>query len=87
MFVAARALATYLVLGCVGRGVRSDLRVRPGPAAPVAPAPAAPAACVDLGIWKFANLEVWGFGNPEIGGPKLPKIKMIPARTPNNNIF
>ena len=57
-FVAARALATYLIPGCVGRGVRlgSENSSAVG------------------GVWKSGNLEIWDFGNLEIWGPGNPEI-------------
>ena len=56
--VAARALAMYLIPGCVGRGVRlgSENSSAVG------------------GVWKSGNLEIWDFGNLEIWGPGNPEI-------------
>ena len=50
LIVAARALATYLIPGCVGRGVRlgsesSSVSDSAG------------------GVWKSKNLEIWEFGD------------------------
>ena len=57
-YIAARALATYLIPGCVGRGVRlgSENSSAVG------------------GVWKSGNLEIWDFGNLEIWGPGNPEI-------------
>ena len=48
--VAARALATYLIPGCVGRGVRlgSESSSGGGPG----------------GVWKSGSFEIWGPGSP-----------------------
>ena len=57
--VAARALATYLIPGCVGRGVRLGSENSSGGGA-------------GGGVWKCGNLgkswnfDIWGPGNPEI---------------------
>ena len=59
--IAARALATYLILGCVGRGVRLGSESSSGAAA-------------GGGVWKSGNLEIWDFGNLEIWGPGHPEI-------------
>ena len=59
--IAARALATYLVPGCVGRGVRLGSESSSATAAVV-------------GVWKSGNLEIWDFGNLEIWGPENPEI-------------
>ena len=50
---AARALATYLILGALGDGSGWDLRV----------CPAAPAASGNLDICGPGNLEILGPGN------------------------
>ena len=60
--VAARALATYLIPGCVGRGVRLGSANSSG------------AAAAGGGVWKSGNLEIWEFrdlgpGNAEIWSP------------------
>ena len=57
--VAARALATYLVPGCIGRGVRLGSES---------------SSVVVGGVWKSGNLEIWDFGNLEIWGPENPEI-------------
>ena len=76
--VAARALATYLIPGCVGRGVMLESESSSG-------AGSAGVGGVwksgsleicefgDLGTWKSRNLEMWGSGNPESGVPKIGK--------------
>ena len=76
-YVTARALATFLIPGCVGReGSGWDLRLRPA------------AASGNLGTWKSGNLEIWGPGNPQIwrsgdleiqkfGVPKIKQLKII----------
>ena len=48
--VAARALATYLIPGCVGRGVRLGSENSSG------------AGAAGGGVWKSGNLEIWKFG-------------------------
>ena len=58
--VAARALATYLIPGCVGRGVRLGSESSSGGGAGGG------------GVWKSGNLEIWDFGNLEIWGPGNP---------------
>ena len=50
--VAARALATYLILGCVGRGVRFGSESSSGSGGAGAG-----------GGWKSGNLEIWEFGD------------------------
>ena len=57
-FVAARALATYLIPGCVRRGVRlgSENSSGGGGAGGVWKSG-------NLVTWKSGNLEVWGRGN------------------------
>ena len=52
--IAARPLATYLIPGCVGRGVGLGSES------------SAPAESGNLETWKSGNLEIWGPGNPEI---------------------
>ena len=47
--VAARALATYLIPGCVGRGSGWDLRIRPAPA---------PAASGNLGMFVGIKIDL-----------------------------
>ena len=56
--IAARALATYLIPGCVGRGVRLGSE----------------SSSVAGGVWKSGNLEIWDLGNLEIWGPGNPEI-------------
>ena len=56
--VAARALAMYLIPGCVGRGVRLGSE----------------SSSATGGVWKPGNLEIWNFGNLEIWGPGNPEI-------------
>ena len=58
--IAARALATYLIPGCVGRGVRLGSE--------------SSSVVVVVGVWKSWNLEIWDFGNLEIWGPGNPEI-------------
>ena len=59
--IAARALATYLIPGCVGRGVRLGSE-------------SSSVVVVVGGVWKSGNLEIWDFGNLEIWGPGNPEI-------------
>ena len=61
--IAARALATYLIPGCVGRGVRLGSENS-----------SATATAAVGGVWKSGNLEIWDFGNLEIWGPGNPEI-------------
>ena len=62
--IAARALATHLIPGCIGRGVRLGSENSSGGAA-------------GAGVWKSVNLETWGPGNPEIWGPENKKQKIL----------
>ena len=64
MQIAARALAMYLIPGCVGRGVRLGSESSSG----------ATGATGGGGVWKSGNLEIWDFGNLEIWGPGNPEI-------------
>ena len=50
-FIAARALATYLIPGCVGRGVRLGSEGSSG------------GATGGGGVWKSGDLEIWEFGD------------------------
>ena len=74
VLVAARALATYLIPGCVGRGVRlgsEGSSVGGGGGG---------------GVWKSGNLGIWRSGGLEIqkfGGPKNQKHK----NSQNSNPF
>ena len=63
-----RALATYLISGCVGRGVRLGSQSSSGGAGGVWKSE-------NLGTWKSRNLEIWGPGHPEIWGLKNQKKK------------
>ena len=75
-----RVLATYLIPGSVGRGVRLGSENSSG-------AGGAGVGGVwksgnleiwefgDLGAWKSRNLEIWGPGNPEIWGRQNQKNK------------
>ena len=54
--IAARALATYLIPGCVGRGVRLGSESSSG-------------AGGGGGVWKSGNLEIWEFGDLGIWRP------------------
>ena len=60
--VAARALATYLIAGCVRTGVRFVSESSSGGGAG--------------GVWKSGNLEIWGPRNPEFGVQKIRKTKL-----------
>ena len=75
--VAARVLATHLIPGCVGRGVRLGSESSSGSSV---------WKSGNLVTWKSGNLEIWGSGNPEIwrsgdldiqkiGVPKIKKLK------------
>ena len=57
--IAARALATYLFPGCVGKGVKLGSESSSVGAGGVWKSG-------NLGTWKSRNLEIWGPGNPEI---------------------
>ena len=59
LIVAARALATYVIPGCVGRGVRLGSENSSGGAAGAAGG----------GVWKSGNLEIWEFGDLGIWRP------------------
>ena len=69
--VAARALATYLIPGCVGRGVRlgSENSSDGGGAGVWKSGNLEIWEFGDLGAWKSRNLEIWRPGNPEMWGP------------------
>ena len=77
--IAARALATYLIPGCVGRGVRLGSE---------SSSVGGVWKSGNLEIWDFGNFEIWGPGNPEIlrfgdleiqnvGIQKIKKIKSL----------
>ena len=73
--VEARALATYLIPGCVGRGVRLGSENSSGGGG----------GGGGSGVWKSGNLETWGPGNPEIWVPKNKKsILKIQIRSAQN---
>ena len=83
--VAARALATYLILGCVGREVRLGLESSSGGGGVWKSGYLEIWEFGDLGAWKSRNLETWGPGNPELWGPKneqkiIIKIKIRSAQ-------
>ena len=59
--VTAGALATYLIPGCVGRGVRLGSE-------------SSSATAAGSGAWKSGNLEIWDLWNLEIWGPGNPEI-------------
>ena len=59
--IAARALATYLIPGCVGRGVRLGSESSSG-----AGGGGGVWKSGNLEIWESGHLEIWGLGNPEI---------------------
>ena len=63
--MAARALAAYLIPGCVGRGVRLGSESSSGGAGGGDSAPA-PAVSAKLGTWKSGNLGIWRYGDLEI---------------------
>ena len=84
IYVAARALATCLIPGCVGRGVRLGSESSSATGA----AGGGVWKSGDLEIWDFGNLEIWEPGNPEIlrsgdleiqkcGVQKMKKIKVL----------
>ena len=60
--IAARALVTYLILGCVGRGVRLGSESSSGGGG----AGGGDWKFGNLGTWKSVNLEIWRPVNPEI---------------------
>ena len=62
--VAARVLATYLVPGCVERGVRLGSE-------------SSSATAAVGGVWEPGNLEIWDLGNLEIWGPGNPEILRV----------
>ena len=80
--IAARALATCLIPGCVGRGVKL------GPENSSRGAGGAWKSG-DLDIWEFGNLEtwksrnfeIWGPGNPESWGPNNPPKKCSKSKS------
>ena len=61
VIVAARALATYLIPGCVGRGVRLGSEG---------------SSVGGGGVWKSRNLEIWEFGVQQIKKIKILKIQI-----------
>ena len=70
-FIAARVLATYLIPGCVGRGVRLGSENSSGGAG---------ADLRRLEIWELGNLGIWRSGDLEIqkcGVQKIKKVKII----------
>ena len=87
--VAARALATYLIPGCVGRGVRLGSENSSGGGAGGAAGGVWKSGNLeiwefgDLGTWESGNLEIWGPEHPEIRGPKNPKNQ----KSQNSNPF
>ena len=74
--ITARGLATYLILRCVGRGVRLGSENSSG-----AGGAGGALKSGDLEIWEFGdletwksrNLQIWGPGNPENCVPKIQK--------------
>ena len=72
--IAARALATYLIPGCVGRGVRLGSESSSGGAG-AGVGVGGVWKSWNLGIWRSGGLEIQKFGdlgrpgNPEIWGP------------------
>ena len=80
LLVAARALATYLIPGRVGRGVRLGSESSSAGGGGVWKSETWKSGNLeiwefgDLGTWKSRNLEIWGPGNPEMWGPP-PKKK------------
>ena len=69
MVVAARALATYLIPGYVGRGVRLGSENSSGAGAGGGVWKSGDLEIwefANLGIWRSGNLQIWGHGNPEI---------------------
>ena len=69
--IAARALATYLIPGCVGRGVRL------GSESSSATGGGGVWKSGDLEIWEFGNLVIWRSGDLEIQKCGVQKIKQI----------
>ena len=67
-FVAARALATYLIPGCVGRGDRLGSESLSGGAGSAGAGAGISGNLEiwefgDLGIWRSGDLEIWEFGD------------------------
>ena len=82
LYVAARALVTYLIPGCVGRGVRLGSESSSGGVWKSGNLEIW--GFEDLGIWRSGDLEVQKFrgpGNPENWGPKNSKTLR------NSNLF
>ena len=75
--IAARALATNLIPGCVGRRVRLGSENSTGAAGGVWKSG-------NLEIWEFGNLEIWGPGHLEIWGPKNKTKLKNKIRSPKN---
>ena len=78
--VAAKALATYLIPGCVGRGVKLGSETSSGAGGPAGGGVWKSGNLEfwefgDLGTWKSENLEIWGPGNPESWDTKNQKTK------------
>ena len=90
MLVAARALATYLIPGYVGRGVKLGSESSSGGAAGAGAGAGWKSGNLeswefgDLGAGKSRNLEIWGPGNPESWGPKNKKVLKIQIRSAQN---
>ena len=69
--IAARALETYLIRGCVGRGVKLGSENSSGGGGDGGGGVWKSGNLEiwesgNLGIWRPGNLEIWGPGNPEI---------------------
>ena len=81
-FIAARALATYLIPGCVGRGVRLGSESSSAGGGGVWKSGTWKSGNLeiwefgDLGTWNSRNLEIWRPGTPESWGPKNEKTNI-----------
>ena len=75
-FIAARALATYLIPGCVGRGVKLGSESSSGGAGAGG---GAGNLSVDLEIWEFGDLGTWKSRN--VGSKKSRKSKFSKSKS------
>ena len=73
VLVAARALATYLIPGCVGRGVRLGSENSSGGVWKSG-------NLENLGIWRSGDLEIQKFGVQKIKRLRILKIQICSAQ-------